>query len=309
MTNDRKPTEWRRFCNELDALGVDRYLPKVPEDDDRYEQVQAITAEYRGVPQPLFPIPETWEGSQPLLTLTSLDDVATWLRDEWNIVIATKMGSVDGLFLARRRALQAVRNAHRILDVLGIENRPTRQLPAETLAESNQQMFHLEEWFQKTHKSGWKPTNKAVVHVAKASRTHDKRREAVPDDEADLLAKRFLEENPEATARDIKNEIGIALGRVSSLPSWRRVMAERKSRRRPSKKKERQLDDKMLSAIGKMNDPAQQIMRDELGERYILENATEEERSKFLEKPIEKRQALIQATLEQIQDGSPSDCG
>lgn len=47
MTDDAKQAAWRRFCEQLEALGVNPHSPEVPEDDPRHEQVQAIVAEYR----------------------------------------------------------------------------------------------------------------------------------------------------------------------------------------------------------------------------------------------------------------------
>lgn len=112
MTDDAKQAAWRRFCEQLEALGVNPHSPEVPEDDPRHEQVQAIVAEYRDIPLPLFPLPESWEGTPPLFTITSLDDVARWLCDEWSIVTATRMGSDDGFYPAKYRANQTIRNAH-----------------------------------------------------------------------------------------------------------------------------------------------------------------------------------------------------
>ena len=305
MTSDRKTTEWRRFCKEMEAIGVDPYLPTVPHDDERYEQVQAIVATCCSVPKPLLTFPESWEGSKP--RLTSLDDVARWMRDEWSVIVATKMGGEDGIFSARKRASQTIRNAHRILDVMAIENRPTRQPPAKTLAEYERQMLHLDEWFRKQHESGWKPTKKAVVDVAKTNRR--KRRKAIPEDEAELLAKRFLKENPDATSRELAKRICVAHGRVSSLPSWKRVMAERKARRKPGKINECQLTPEMLASIGQSDDPAQQILRDEWGERHLLEHSTEKERVDYFQMPTEQQHILIEAHLDHLQDSSPPEFG
>lgn len=146
MTDDAKQTAWRQFCEQLEALGVNPHSPEVLEDDPRHEQVQAIVAEYRGIPLPLFPLPESWEGTQPLFIITSLDDVARWLRDEWGNVTATRMGSDDGSYQAKYRANQTLRNAHRILDDLGIEDRPERQPPAESLEECEQEYLHDRGW-------------------------------------------------------------------------------------------------------------------------------------------------------------------
>lgn len=306
MTDDAKQTAWDRYREQLEALEVDPYSPDVPEDDPRHAQVQSIVAEYRGVPLPLFSLSESWEGTPPLFTIASLDDVARWLRDEWSNVTATRMGSEDGFYQAKYRANQTIRNAHRILDALNVEDRPERQPPAENLEECEQQFHRLERWFQEKHASGWKPP-KAATHAAKPRATAKLRRDAVPDDEAEFLAKRFLKQNPDATSREVAEEIGIALGRVSSLPSWKRIVAERKASKKPSEKSARSLTPEMLASIGKEVDLAADIMRREAVWQWLVENADNQRRAELHGMSEEQQQALVQVTLDQFKDELPPE--
>ena len=138
MTDDAKQAAWRRFCEQLEAIRVNPHSPEVPEDDPRHEQVQAIVAEYRGIPLPL--------------------------------------GSKDGFYQAKYRANQTIRNAHRILDDLGIDDRPERQPPAESLEECEQQFRQLEQWFREKHASGWKPKQAAVARGFAASNSQEAER-------------------------------------------------------------------------------------------------------------------------------------
>ena len=57
----RLQTAWRRFCEQQEALGVDPYLPKVPEDDPRYQQVQAILGEYEAAVSEAPALSPDWE--------------------------------------------------------------------------------------------------------------------------------------------------------------------------------------------------------------------------------------------------------
>src|SRR5690606_35846024 len=138
-------------------------------------------------------------------------DVAQWLRDEWNSVTAIRLGSEDGFYPAKYRANQTIRNAHRILDDLGIDDRPERQPPAESLEECEQQFRQLEQWFREKHASGWKPKQAATL-AASPRATAKKRSEIPDDDELNLLIKRHLKQNPRASIREVSDAIGISIG-------------------------------------------------------------------------------------------------
>lgn len=269
MTDDAKQAAWRRFREQLETLGVDPYSPDVPEDDERHEQVQAIVAEYLGIPLPLFPLPESWEGSPPLFTITSLDDVARWLRDEWGIVTATRLGSEDGVFPAKKRAMQTLRNVHRILDVLDVDDRPERQPPADTLEECEQQFQQLEQWFREKHASGWKPT-KAATLAAKPRANRKKRSEIPDDDEINLLIKRVLRANPKASIRVVAKEVGVSTGKISGMDAWQQALAKREADKAFKQPAERQLTDEMLAVIGEDDSPEAKAIENEAVWKWLL---------------------------------------
>ena len=50
----------------------------------------------------------------------------------------------------------------------------------------------------------------------------EEHRQPIAADEANILVRDYLEKHPRATARDVANGVGIALGRVSDQPFWRR---------------------------------------------------------------------------------------
>ena len=269
MTDDAKQTAWRQFCEQLEALGVNPHSPEVPEDDPRHEQVQAIVAEYRGIPLPLFPLPESWEGTPPLFTITSLDDVARWLRDEWGNITATQMGSEDGFYQAKYRANQTIRNAHRILDDLGIDDRPERQPPAESLEECEQEFQQLEQWFRDNHASGWKPKQAATL-AAKRRATAKKRSEIPDDDELNLHIMRVLKAKPNAAIRVVAKEVGVSIGKVSGMAAWQDEMAKREAEKAFKQPAERQLTDEMLAVIGEDDSPEGKAIENEQVWKWLL---------------------------------------
>lgn len=114
---------------------------------------------------------------------------------------------------------------------------PERPLPASTLDEAKQRIDELERWVRRKHKSGWTPSNKPTAPAkATAAAKPSKRSDAIPDDEANILIRKFLEQHPKATARDVAEGVGIALGRVSKMAAWRAEIGRRKAVKSPPKK-------------------------------------------------------------------------
>jgi hypothetical protein len=292
MTDDAKQAAWRRFCERLETLEVDPYSPKVPEDDPRHEQVQAIIAEYHGTPQPLFPLPESWEGASPLFTITSLEDVSRWIRDEWSMVTSSRLGSEDGFFQAKNRATQTIRNTHRILDTLKIEDRPERQAPAESLEDCEQQFQHLEQWFREKHTSGWIPLKTPTL--AAKPRANRKKRSEIPDDyEANIRVRKFLDTNPRAGIRQVSEAIELSTGKISKLEAWQLEMAKRKSERPMATKEHQQLTEKMLAAVGNHDDPAATVIQDEAIWQWVLEQAPPKQRAELhMKSSVEKAEVI-----------------
>jgi hypothetical protein len=134
----------------------------------------------------------------------------------------------------------------------------------------------------------------------------------IPTDEANILIRNYLKERErkgiKVTARAVAEECGIALGRVSSMPSWQAYQARKKTAEQPGKPKEpRQLTDKVLATIGQTDDPsAKLISKEEAAWRYLIENArTPEERARLnAMTPAEKGEA-IQLAMGQLDDQNP----
>ena len=81
------------------------------------------------------------------------------------------------------------------------------------------------------------------------------------------MAASYLKNHPDASARDLANEIGIALGRVSKLAAWRAEMGRREGARsgRVASIKTRPLTDNMLECRGVIDSPLElAIEREEL---------------------------------------------
>lgn len=64
------------------------------------------------------------------------------------------------------------------------------------------------------------PQNNAIEAV---------RRKPIKDDEANIAVRNHLDSHPHATARELAKVVGIAVGRISSLPGWRAAMRRRKA--------------------------------------------------------------------------------
>ena len=98
------------------------------------------------------------------------------------------------------------------------------------------------------------------------------KRSETPDKyEADLRVKKFIDSNPNATVKEVVAATGISAGRIPGLGSGRRLMAQRKADRQPSKKLERQLTDKMLAVRGTDDDPVEKVIEDEAIWSWLLE--------------------------------------
>ena len=134
------------------------------------------------------------------------------------------------------------------------------------------------------------------------SATDEEHRQPIPTDEANIAVRKFLEQHPHATARQVVQGVGIAPGRVSKLDSWRAVQGRRKANKTPAPKRERKLTRKMLETLGRTNDPALRIEVKEAVWQRLLEEAEPQERAKLHSMKAEDRDRLIQAALEQRQE-------
>lgn len=122
-----------------------------------------------------------------------------------------------------------------------------------------------------------------------------KGRQPIPDDEANLLVRKYLEKHPQAGAREVAEAVGIALGRVSKLSAWRAEQGRRKANKELPKKGTRPLTKKMLNAIGKEDDPSAKMEAEEAVWRKILEEASPEGRAELHAMSAEKRREMIEA--------------
>lgn len=312
MTDDAKQAAWRRFCEQLEALGVDPYSPDVPEDDPRHEQVQAILAEYEAATTVKPALPPDWEGHQPTEDVSTLPGLANWLGFQWSLIKGWELAGDKAKPGALRDAAKAIRNAFRVLVWLGVNDRPERPLPPDTLEEAKRQIDQLQRWVREKHNSGWKPTPQPAQPQAapKVAKTGQKRSEVVPDDVADLRIEAFLKEHPKATAKQVAKAVGIAQGRVPKMASWRAEMGRRKAAKQPAKAKQRPLTKKMLAAAEAGDDPAQIAEAREAAWQRVIEEADEERRAELHALSREQRDMLIDAALEHFADrlAEEGDC-
>jgi hypothetical protein len=113
------------------------------------------------------------------------------------------------------------------------------------------------------------------------------------DDEANLRIKRYVQDHPQATIRQVAEYVGYSVGKTQTLDAWRLTMARRKADKPLKKKTERPLTDKMLAVRGTDNDPAAKVMLDEVIWQWVVEKAKREERAElFLMSPAQKAKII-----------------
>jgi hypothetical protein len=305
MTDDDRKEAWRRRCSQLVALGIDAYTPHVSPDDSRHLQVQAILDEYKVAIGDIVSVPPGWEGNPPIRTINTLPAFADWLIDQWTSTFATEMGGDAYKMNALQQTTRAVRNGFRVLAWLGVEDRPERPLPAETLAIAKQQFDDLERWVRNKVKDGWAPPKPSQPDEAGLATTGKRRRRAeIPDKyEINIRLKQYLDKNPRATIREIAEVVDLSTGKVSQMDAWRREMARRKAAKEPAQRDARPLTDSMLAAMGREDDPAtKMVMKDEAIWQWVLETAKPNERAGLHMKTAEERAKLVELVREQYDE-------
>jgi hypothetical protein len=72
----------------------------------------------------------------------------------------------------------------------------------------------------------------------------------VTKDEANIKARDFLRQHPDATSRELATGIGCSTGLVSKLPAWQAVKEQRDKGRQPKKVGTMALTPKMEQVVG-----------------------------------------------------------
>jgi hypothetical protein len=128
------------------------------------------------------------------------------------------------------------------------------------------------------------------------------RKRIIPDDEANIKVGDYLKEHPAATAREIREKVGIALGRVSKMPAWRAEQGRRKAAKGPKKRETRRLTKKMAKVIERGDDPAMIAEAKEITWQTLIEKAKPEERAKLHAMSSEERESLIDTATGSLAD-------
>jgi hypothetical protein len=144
--------------------------------------------------------------------------------------------------------------------------------------------------------------SESVGVVGSAVIARDRESKPIPEDEANLLVRKYLEQHPEATARQVAQAVGIALGRVPKLPAWRTELGRRKAKKASPKRATRPLTQKMLEVVGRKDDPVARIEAEEAAWQWLLEQAGPDERAKLHAMTTAERRRLIEIALEQHAD-------
>jgi hypothetical protein len=110
----------------------------------------------------------------------------------------------------------------------------------------------------------------SLVHVLAGASAH-RRNEARPrakrptlrKEEANILAREHLKENPTATARQLATAIGCSLGMIPRLPAWQAVQEQRAKGRQPKKSTAVSLTDRMQRVAGTTDDPLAKLIAEQ----------------------------------------------
>jgi hypothetical protein len=132
-----------------------------------------------------------------------------------------------------------------------------------------------------------------------------KRSDAPDEYEANLLVKKFLDDHPKATVKEVSEATGISTGRISGLDAWRREMAQRNAAKPLPKKSERQLSEKMLMAKGTEDDPAGKLMEDEAIWQWLLEISPQDKRADLFQLDKQQKANLIELSREKFRKAHP----
>jgi len=90
-----------------------------------------------------------------------------------------------------------------------------------------------------------------------------RRTRSMPQKEANLKARDYLQDHPQATARELASAIGCAVGMVPRLPAWRAVQEELAKGRKPKAPGAVALTDKLRESIGRDESPLDQLLKEQ----------------------------------------------
>lgn len=255
-------------------------------DPDHDDFLSREDDEFLGQPRPERESgPPWWEGHWPQAGLNDLAGLGEWVEGRLNELIFWTQSSMEelreiGLLLG----LQALRNAERFLGRTGDGNHP-RHGPLVDALEVERALEDL------------------LRFLRGSDAATPKKQHAIAADEANELARKYLADHPDASARQVAEAVGIALGRISRLPAWRAVYGRRQAQKPvPKKKADRELTPKMLESIGRKDDGPGRVDAEDAVWQKLLEKASPDERARLHAKSKDERRRLIQLAASQYAD-------
>lgn len=132
--------------------------------------------------------------------------------------------------------------------------------------------------------------------------TADAKNDPIPNDEANIKVRKYLEQHPTATTREIAKAVGIAHGRVTLMPAWKAEKVRRETNKVHTPKPARRLTKRMLNAVETGKDPAAIAEAREAAWEQILEKAGPQEMAKLKAMTPKEKAKLVQTALEQFKD-------
>jgi hypothetical protein len=136
--------------------------------------------------------------------------------------------------------------------------------------------------------------------------TQEARKKPIRKEAAEVLIRDYLlmQNGEDPTIRDVNAATGVSVGAISNSPAWKVYQAQKKSMPPPSAKtiRTQRLTRMMREAIGKEADPCEKISKEEAAWRYLLENATPQEKAFLHALKPQERADRINLVIDQITD-------
>jgi hypothetical protein len=183
---------------------------------------------------------------------------------------------------------------------------PEKDLPAGPAGRDADQSRSGPVLGQPTAADGVGEGDEAVLHEQGGSKP---RKKGIPKEEAENLVRDHLKAHPSATVKEIHEATGVSTGSIANTTAWKKHQ-EKKSSADTSPGRAlrmRPLTDKMLAARGQENDPSSRMEAGEEVWRYILENATPEERARLHALTQAERDEHIRTVQQQLEDQRKDD--
>jgi hypothetical protein len=183
---------------------------------------------------------------------------------------------------------------------------PEKDLPAGPAGRDDEQSRSGPALSQPTAAGGVGEGGEAALHEQGGSKP---RKKGIPKEEAEILVRDHLKAHPSATVKEIHEATGVSTGSIANTSAWKghqakKELADTSPGRAP---RTRPLTNNMLAARGQEDDPSSRMEAEEIVWRYLIENATPEERERLNALKPAERAEYIRTVRQQLEDQQEDD--